>query len=279
MPDKRLALVTGGTSGVGLALVRHLAANGFVVHFIGTNTDRGRRVEGELGAHTGRFVQLDLSDLGAVRNFADGFAEQHEQLDLLANVAGVLLPKRAVTADGIEKTLAIGHFAPFVLTSGLVPSLSQADHARVVNVSGSARGIMTPSLDFTDLNLERRYNAARAAVAAVHSKTVMTQIWAERLADNGIDVNAFHPGLVRSGLGRHLPWYLRGPFRLGQPLLSPRSRSGEHVCTSEAVTGTTGHLFTGTRGRPLAFSPDYTQRVWDWTTQTVESADVGQRRV
>ncbi|MFT6142520.1 MAG: NAD(P)-dependent dehydrogenase (short-subunit alcohol dehydrogenase family) [Myxococcota bacterium] len=265
-----IALVTGGTSGVGLSMVKYLLDQGFFVYFIGSNHARGTTLATDMNARGVRteFVRLDLSDLPAVRAFATHLCQTVSHLDVLANVAGVLLPTRQQTATGLEKTLAIGHIGPFVLSTALVPALQRAPHGRIVNVSGASRGVRTQRLNWDDLNLERTYNAARAAMAAVHSKTVMTQLLSDKLSSAHIDVNAFHPGWVRSGLGRHLPWFLRWPFKGLQPVLSKTSRSGCFVCTSPR--GTTGQLYVGERGSPLSFTPDYADAVWQWTVETCQ---------
>lgn len=272
MSQTPIALVTGGTSGVGLSMVRHLVSSGFFVYFVGTNTERGQALQTELNSvqSSSEFIALDLSKTVDVHDFAEDFDTRVPQLNVLANVAGVALPTRQENNAGLESTLAIGHFAPFVLTAGLLPALARAANGRIINVSGSARGIQTPSLSWDDLNLQRRYSGVRAAVAAVHSKTVMTQILAQKLTPLSVDVNAFHPGLVRSSLGRHFPWFLRLPFNAVQPLLSPTTRSGCYLCTCPA--GPTGQLFVGERGRPLTFEPEYRDKVWNWTLQTTQRA-------
>ena len=90
--------MTGGTSGVGRSLLPKLAQAGFGVHFIGRDATRGHAIEAELNAAHGdvaHFVRLDLSDLGAVRDFARGFRHRVPELHLLANIAGRAAPPLA----------------------------------------------------------------------------------------------------------------------------------------------------------------------------------------
>ena len=124
----RIALVTGGTSGVGLSIVRALARNRVEVHFIGTSEEKGRRVEQELneiGDAVCRFIKLDLSSLRDVRDFAIAFQSEVTQLGILANVAWVTLPEQQETSEGIEKTFAIGHLSAFLLCRELAPLLAK----------------------------------------------------------------------------------------------------------------------------------------------------------
>ena len=113
----KTALVTGGTAGVGLSIARALVRDGVFVHFVGTNAAKGRGIESEVNADRprARFIQLDLSRPGDVQAFARRFAEEVPTLDVLANVAGVMLATRQQTDEGFEKTFAIDHLAAFVL--------------------------------------------------------------------------------------------------------------------------------------------------------------------
>jgi len=275
----RVALVTGGTSGVGRSLVPVLVEQGFHVHFIGRDPTRGHGLADELNAASPSepvctFVQLDLSELRGVRDFAERFATEAPRLDLLLNVAGVLLPSRQVTSEGFEKTLAIGYLSAFVLCRALAPALAAAaaasGSARIANVAGSPSQVTKPQLDFDDLGLAEGYSGVRAAVRTVHAKTVLTAILAEQLRSKAVDVNAFHPGMVRGSLGRNLPMPLNMLFRLGAPLMARTSKSGIHVSTEPSLQGTTGQLFVGTRPRPLSFDAAYQDRLWSCTTALVD---------
>lgn len=261
----KTALVTGGTAGVGLSVVRALVRSGAFVHFIGTRAEVGERLEQTLngaGPPVCRFVPLDLSRLGEVEAFARRFAAEVPALDVLANVAGVVLPTRQVTAEGFEKTLAIGYLAPFVLCRALTPALARAPRARIVNVSGSPGLLLKRRLDLTDFPTQKSHSGVRAALDTVHAKTVMTQTLAERLAGQSIDVNAFHPGAVRSDLGRSAPFPLSLLFALGRPFLPETSKTGDLVATAESLSGTTGQFFVGGRPRPLTFEAEYRERLW-----------------
>lgn len=272
MNDK-IALVTGGTAGVGQSIARELVENDFTVHFIGTNAARGEALEAELNASGGtgsRFIQLDLSSLKATRDFALRFRSEVPRLDVLLNVAGVLLRTRHETAEGLEKTLAINYLSAFVLTRELVPLLEKASHPRVVNVSGAPAHVLRSRLDFEDIQFARNYSGMRAALGAVHAKTVMTEVFAQRLKSRNIDVNSFHPGLVKSELARDLPAAIRFAFAIVGPFMSKRSRSGSHASTSDEVTGLTGQLFVKTTPRPLSFEQSYKDQLWNWTVDTVD---------
>ncbi len=84
---KKIALVTGGTSGIGLSLVKELVENNFYVHFIGTSKEKGQLIESELNTVNNlgcKFIELDLSNLKKVKAFADKFKSEVSQLDIWA---------------------------------------------------------------------------------------------------------------------------------------------------------------------------------------------------
>ena len=271
----KVALVTGGTAGVGLSLVRALVRDGTFVHFVGRNVASAQAIEDEL--NTGpepvcRFVELDLSSLREVDAFTKRFSEQVPKLDLLANVAGVMLRTREETEEGNERTFAINHLAAFLLSVRLRALLARAESPRILNVSGAPAHLLKPCLDFDNLQLTSGYSLIRAAINAVHAKTVITEILAERFAGDGIDVNAFHPGAVKSDLARNMGFALRQFFGLARLFMASESKSGVHLATSETVTGTTGSLFVGTRARTLAFDNGYKDRLWSETERLVEQS-------
>ena len=154
---------------------------------------------------------------------------------------------------------------PRVLVSGQPTVTMVAPYAIAgcpFNVSGSPGLILKRRLDVADFPSKRGYNGLRAALDTVHAKTVMTQTLSERLAGRHIDVNAFHPGAVRSDLGRSAPFPMNLLFALARPFLSETSKTGDLVATAEALTGVTGQLFVDMRPRPLTFEPEYREGLW-----------------
>jgi len=269
---RKTALVTGGTSGVGLTLARALANSGAEVYFVGTSQAKGERVEQELDQGTGRFIRLDLSDLHAVRSFAQAFATEHDALDVLVNAAGVMLPTRQVTSDGNERAFTISHLAPFVLSHQLLPILANAAHGRIVNVSGAPSQLLKPSLDFDNLQLRSNYTLMRSTINAVHAKTVMTEILAEKFEPEGVDVNAFHPGAVKSDLFRNMTFPLNVIFRAARFFMSSASPTGVYATISDTLNGKTGQFIVGKKVQPLSFERAYKDRLWKATIEALPFA-------
>ncbi len=273
--SKKTALITGGTSGVGLSIAKALVRIGAMVYVVGTDQNRGNRVERELialGPGDAEFISLDLSNLRDVRAFAQKFVSQVPKLDVLANIAGIMSPDRLLTPEGVEKTFAIGHLSAFILSNELRPALAAANHGRIVNVSGPPARLMKPILNFQDIQSEKNYGIMSASTVAVHAKTVMSEILAERFASDNIDVNVFHPGAVKSDLFRSLRFPLNTIFGFARMFMAIECQSGIYVATETELTGTTGQMFVGEKPIPLNFEDDYKERLLTATESILEQA-------
>jgi len=260
--ENQFALVTGGTDGVGLSIVKALVKAGYSVTFIGSNKTKGEAALAELKSLVKSkaeitFLQLDLSDLKAVKTFAETFSKSISRLDVLLFSAGVMMPKREVTKQGFEKTFAINYLSAYVIAKALGPVLEKTKNARVLTVSGGAPIVLKPRLDFDNLNLEKGYIGFKAAANAVHAKVVLSQILAEKFAGKGVDSNTFHPGIVKGDLGRNMPFPLSVVFKTASLLMPVESKSGIHACLSDSLTGVSGKFLYNKTQIPLKFSEAY----------------------
>ena len=199
----RTVLVTGGTGGIGLATAAGLAGLGARVGHRRARPPRAPRprpgVRAAGGAEVDVFV-ADLSVAGArcVRLAAEVLAA-YPRLDVLVNNVGGFWATRHVTADGLERTFAVNHLAPFLLTNLLLDRLRASAPARVVTVSSGAQAM--GRIDFDDLQGERAYNGQRAYNQSKLANVLFTYELARRLEGTGVTANALHPGVVRTAFG------------------------------------------------------------------------------
>ncbi|WP_425586680.1 oxidoreductase [Streptomyces rameus] len=199
----RVAVVTGGYSGIGLETSRVLRAAGAEVVVPARDPERARAA---LDGAGGVGVEpMDLMDPDSVDAFADGFLASGRPLHILVNSAGIMATPPARDARGHEAQFATNHLGHFRLVSRLWPALVAARGARVVSVS--SRGIRFSPVVFDDLHFERR--AYEPFLAYGQSKTA-NALFAVELDRRGraADVRAFsvHPGMiVDTGLARHVP--------------------------------------------------------------------------
>lgn len=207
--DGRVVLVSGASSGIGLAAAEGFARLGASVWLLARSEERGERARAQIVQRSGNsdvHVGLgDLSELASVRRFAESFAAQPARLDVLVNNAGALLSQRTLSADGVELTFATNVLGPFLLTSLLTPALAREESPRIINVSSG--GMYTQRIAVEDLQSAREgFDGAAAYARSKRAQVILSELWAERLEGTGVIVAAMHPGWVDTpGLESSLP--------------------------------------------------------------------------
>jgi retinol dehydrogenase-14 len=215
----RTVLVTGGTAGIGRATAVGLATMG--AHLAITGRDRGRtegaarEIRAAGGGQVDAFV-ADLSSQSQVRRLAEEVLQSLSRIDVLVNNVGGYWNTRHVTADGLERTFALNHLAPFLLTNLLLDRLKQSAPARVVTVSSNAQA--QGRIDFDDLQGERSYSGARAYNQSKLANVLFTYELARRLRGTSVTANALHPGVVSTSFGAEDPGRVQ---RLFVPFMRP----------------------------------------------------------
>jgi dehydrogenase/reductase SDR family member 12 len=256
--EGKVVLITGATSGLGLAAADGFARLGAAVWLAVRNRERGEVARATILEHLGEAdVHLglcDLSRLDSVRRFAEGFTAEAPRLDVLVNNAGVLTKERELSADGIELTLATNVIAPFLLTQLLIPALKHSAPSRIVNVSSG--GMYTQKLRADDLQSEQEdFDGPTAYARTKRAEVVLSEMWAQRLAGTGVTVHAMHPGWADTpGVRSSLPRF----YRVTRPLLrSPHQGADTIVWLGAAVepAETSGGFWHDRRRRPTHLLP------------------------
>ncbi len=196
-----LVLLTGSTRGIGQAAAVQLARAGAEVALVGRDPERVRAVALQArGAGGGAAVHEHVADLmlmSEVRRLAEEVRERHERIDVLANNAGALFATRQVTSEGLERTFALNHLAPFLLTALLRDRLAGG---RVVTTASDAHE--SGRLDLDDLQSEHGgYGAMRVYGTSKLCNILFTRELARRAPE--LRANCFHPGVVRTGFGKN----------------------------------------------------------------------------
>ena len=181
-------VVTGGNSGIGYEAALALAGKGARVVLAVRNTQKGQAATDAIRrAHPASEVEVIryLSDLGSVRDFARAFAQRHATLPLLINNAGVMaLPLRR-TVDGFEMQFGTNHLGHFALTGLLLPTITAAPGARVVNVSSGVHS--TGVIDFETLDGSKSYHRWRAYSQSKLANLLFSYELQRRFVVAGID--------------------------------------------------------------------------------------------
>lgn len=272
----RVVVLTGGTSGLGLAAARQLVRLGATVVLVGRDVAKTeatvRRLRDETGSATVEAAVADMGDLSAVRRLAADVLARHPRVDVLVHNAGALDAVRGVTADGNEQTVATHVLGPFLLTALLRPALRAAAPSRVLWVSSG--GMYTQPLDVDGLELHAaHYDGTIAYARAKRAQVVLAEQLAERLTADGVVVHAMHPGWADTpGVARSLPTFRRVVGRL---LRTPEEGADTVVwlAVDDGVPlATTGKFWLDRRARAvhrsartrLADTAAERARLWAW---------------
>ncbi len=286
----RVSLVTGATGGIGQVVVTELARLGSTVVVVARDRVRGEalreHVADRIGADRVEVLTADLSSRADVRRLAEQVTARHPALDLLVNNAGAHFRQRSVTADGVERHVAVNHLAGFMLTELLRGPLTAGAPSRVVNVVSAAIN------DTRQVKLRRRPRPVRldparagdlaalnpadgfspfSAYARAKLLTLMTgYLLAETLDGTGVTVNAVHPGLVGTGIVGDIAPVFSRPFHglIRRFLLTPEQGAAAilRLATSPELAAVTGRYFdreVETRSAPISYDPQVRRQVWE----------------
>jgi NAD(P)-dependent dehydrogenase (short-subunit alcohol dehydrogenase family) len=260
--DKRVALVTGATSGIGRVTAVELARRGYRVLALGRNRERGAAVLAEIrsasGDGTAELFLCDLAVLSEVRATAAELTRRTRRLDVLVNNAGAIYGRREPTREGFERTFAGNHLGPFLLTNLLLPLIERGAAARIVNVT-SAMHTMVRTMAWDDLQLERGFSGSRAYAQSKLANLLFTRELSRRLAGRGIAVNAVRPGVVRSRFGASAGALMRLGINLASPFMLTPVRGADTVlwlASDPELDGRSGGYFI----RRAARTPSETAR-------------------
>ncbi|MDB5445064.1 MAG: short-chain dehydrogenase [Phenylobacterium sp.] len=267
-------VVTGATSGIGREVAGRLAAQGARVLIVARDATRAKALAASLpkpatGAH-GVFLG-DLSRLAEMKRLVAEIAGAEPVVDVLINNAGAIFPTRQVTEDGLERTFALNHLSYFVLTLGLLDRVKAAAAGRIVNTASKVHGIAT--LDFDDLQTERRYHPYMAYGRSKLGNILFTRALARRLEGTGVTANALHPGFVRTAIGDDDPSFIGRLNKLSKFLAIPLDAGAKttlHAATSEEGGRLSGAYFVKSRpAKPSAAAQNDAEgeRLWTASAQ------------
>ena len=198
----KVAIVTGGYSGLGLETARLLAQAGAEVIVPARSVERARAQTA--GVARLSVLPMDLIDRRSVDDFAHAFLVTGRPLHLLINSAGVMRPPLFRDAAGNEGQFAINHLGHFRLAQQLMPALERAGGARVVSVS--SRGHFSAAVDFDDPGFHRRAYDPGIAYGRSKSANALFAVGLDaRFHDRDIRAFSLHPGAIFTDLMRHAP--------------------------------------------------------------------------
>ncbi len=189
----KVAIVTGGSTGIGLETVKTLSQAGATVIVPARNIEKAR--QNLQNIKNVEIEEMDLIDSDSIRRFTDKFLASERQLNLLINNAGIMFVPLRRDKHGIESQLATNYLAVFQLTANLIPALKKANGARVVNLS--SQGHQFSPFNFEDPNFEKREYDTLAAYGQSKTAINLFSLELDNLVKSfGIRAYSVHPGNI-----------------------------------------------------------------------------------
>ena len=276
--NQKYCLITGATSGIGLAAAKELA--GYGAHLILTTRDweRGQDAKEQiLAAHPEVAVDLlecNLSSFDSIYKAAQSYRQSYGELHLLINNAGIWNTEFEETANGIESNFAVNHLSPFLLTLWLADLLKEQPHARIINTSSRAHASAT--LRFDDLETRNRFKHYQAYGQSKMANILFTQQLDEKLKGTGVTANSFHPGVVRTNLFKDFPF--KGAIEAigGGFMVSPEQGAETlvYLATSPDIEDLSGRYLVKKKVRKPkkeAIDPNNAEILWNKSLEYVKA--------
>lgn len=245
----KICIVTGSNSGIGKVTALEIAKMGATVIMVARNKEKGQQaLEEVISGSSNRNVELMLCDFSSqqsIRDFVEQFKAKYKQLHILVNNAGLSIPEKSITKDGIESTFATNHLGYFLLTNLLLDVLKNSAPARIVNVS--SEGHKMGHIDFDDINYEhKKYNATKAYCTSKLANVLFTRELSKRLQGTNVTANCLHPGIVASNFPSGTNGLMGFFLKIYKPFLITVEKGAEtqiYLATSSEVEGVTGEYF------------------------------------
>jgi NAD(P)-dependent dehydrogenase (short-subunit alcohol dehydrogenase family) len=245
--EGKICIITGANSGIGKATAIGIAKMNATVVMLCRSKETGEEAQKEIIELTGNnkvdLMLCDLSSQEEIRNFVTEFQKKYQKLHVLINNAGVMKKQGAESIDGCEMNFAVNHIAPFLLTNLLLEILKKSAPSRIINVSSAAHRMA--KLDFDDLQCKNKkmrlmniYGNSKLAL------TLFTYELSRRLESTSVTVNAVHPGMINTNLGRDMSKFSQA---FGKGLFKKPEVGAEtsiYLASSPEVEGITGKYYT-----------------------------------
>eukprot|EP01080_Neovahlkampfia_damariscottae_P001271 gene1271-11358_t len=211
--SKKVYLVTGANSGLGYETSLAIAQKGGIVHMVCRNPKYGEEAVEKIKTETkNENIHLQICDVSLqkdIRQFVKKFLKENQQLNCIVNNAGVLLNKKEMTSEKIDKTIATNTIGTFLLTELLIPLLEKSGNdSRVISVSSG--GMYTQKLDddYEFKKYDKKWDGALAYGMTKRHQVVLTDFWAKKYVNTGIQFSCMHPGWADTkGVQTSLPTF------------------------------------------------------------------------
>ncbi|MDG1680769.1 MAG: oxidoreductase [SAR86 cluster bacterium] len=198
--EGKVAMVTGGYSGIGLETTRALKEAGARVIVPARRKDVAESALSGI-VESEDILNLDLADPSSAQSFVNEFVDSGMSLDILINNAAVMACPQMPTKEGWDLQFAVNHIGHFIITKGLLPTMSSSG-SRIVTLSST--GHKLSGIQWEDVHFEESYDKWKAYGQSKTAASLLAVEISERMKDEGIKTYSVHPGGIFTPLQRHL---------------------------------------------------------------------------
>ncbi|XP_047029223.1 retinol dehydrogenase 13-like [Helicoverpa zea] len=275
----KVAVVTGGSSGMGYEAAKNLANHGARVIIASRNAAKLEEATKQIISETGNpnvsYKTVDLASLSSVRNLANEI-NMEDKVNVLINNAGAVALPDSLTADDLNLTMQVNYLGAFLLTFLLLPKLRASAPSRIVN--GVAATMYVGHIDFDHWNDLGRYNVITALGTSKLAVALFSAELDNRLKNTGVTANSFDPFLVKdTNLLSNIPQGLQNVSQFFLNIVGQRKEDvGEQIAYLAAapeLEGVSGKLFKFCHAFPnhwLVHNRQFTKRLWEESKKAVK---------
>lgn len=267
----KCCIISGATSGVGLAAAMRLAKAGAELVLVARNREKAKAVSRQIKERYGKepgVILADFSEFDSVKRAAEEIAKKYAIIDILINSAGLHSTTRQITSDGNEWVFQVNHLSSFLFTHMLLPQIIKSEQGRIIQVN--SEGHRFGGLKIDDLKWEKRLYIGLRAYGASKTAQLMTVIrLAKVLEKTNVTINAMHPGAVKTGIGSNNGWLYRTWMKgVIAPGLKDPAISGEalyYLAAAPELSKVSGKYFNLTieeKPMPHVFDEEKAERIW-----------------
>ena len=259
-------IITGGTDGIGLAILKKLIQDKHKIIFVGKNETKGINICNSFDSNLIEFIQCDLSEKKNVNQLIEKL-NTLDSIDVLINNAGAVFENREENSLGVEKTFALNHMSYFHLSLGLVEKLKLKKNSRIINVASNAH--KRYPLDIDDLEHKNNYNGWKAYCRSKLLNIMFTYAFNGKTNTN-ISCNCLHPGFVNSNFGNNNTSYSRFLINIVKKLFAiSNDKAAElpiYLATSNRVESLTGKYFSNfkiKKSSKTSYDVELGNKIWE----------------
>lgn len=274
--SNKLVVITGATSGIGLATAHKYASQGAELLCINRNREKSEKLKKEIETTYGtvcNYMIADLSSLTESINIADELNALTKPIDVLIHNAGVFLTKKEISSEGFEKVLAIHYLSSFVINFRLMDKLKSQQQARIIMVGSEGHRFAAWGLNINDLNWEkRRYSGYGSYGSAKLAQLLSMLIFVDNFKNSGVTINSMHPGAVQSETGKDngpiYQWYKRNVLDKSLKSAECSAEALYYLGVSPEMEGKSGNFYNLTtleEPAPPAVDKEVALELWEKT--------------